>query len=404
MQSTNWPVKLGIQRGIDLKRKICIVTGTRADYGLLNPIMKLVDKDSSLKLQIIATGMHLAPEYGNTYQAIEKDGFQITKKIEMLLASDSEIGIVKSMGLGLIGFADALNELNPDLLLLLGDRFEALIAAQAAMIHKIPIAHIHGGEATQGLIDEAIRHSITKMAHLHFASTEVYRKRIIQLGEIPEHVFNFGAPGLDNIKNLPLLTREAICQELGIKQSDRYFLVTYHPVTLSNESPKAQLEHLFKALDQFKEHKVVITLPNADPKGREIAELLKNYQQNKTERVSIHISLGQIRYLSACKHADAVIGNSSSGIIEVPFLGVTSINIGERQKNRITPESVINVRADEQEIANGISSALTQQGKLRDIRTPYGDGNASPKIVEVLKNFKLDNILMKQFYDVDFNI
>ena len=387
------------------KRKICIVTGTRAEYGLLYWLMKEIQCDSSLELQIIATGMHLSPEFGLTYKKIEEDGFTINEKVEMLLSSDTPVGIAKSVGLGVIGFADALARQKPDILVVLGDRLEILAAAQAAMIARIPIAHIHGGETTEGAIDEAIRHAITKMSHFHFTAAEPYRRRVIQLGEAPERVLSYGAPGLDNIKKLKLLNRTAFEKAINFSLGKKSFLVTYHPVTLSSASPEQSFKELTKALDQFPEAKIIFTKANSDTAGRTINYNIEKYVEQNPQRAKVFTSMGQLLYLSAVKNMDIVIGNSSSGIIEAPSFHKPTVNIGQRQQGRLKADSVIDCEEQERAIVAAISKGLSSEFKitLKDTHNPYGRGNASLKIKDYLKKVSLENILMKKFYDVNFN-
>lgn len=383
------------------KRKICIVTGTRAEYGLLYWLMKEVDEDPVLQLQIIATGMHLSPEFGLTYQEIEADGFKIDAKVEMLLSSDSPVGIVKSMGLGLVGFADALDRLKPDIVVLLGDRFEILAAAQAALVARMPIAHIHGGESTEGLIDEPIRHAITKMAHLHFTAAKPYQRRVIQMGESPERVFCVGAPGLDHIHRKELLGKADLEKSIGLHLDNGYFLVTYHPVTLEKETSASQAKALLTALDAFPKHSVLFTASNSDTDGRIIGSLIDEYVKKNPARCVVHTSLGQLRYLSAIRHADVVVGNSSSGLTEAPALFRATVNIGDRQRGRLMADSVISCGNESKEIVSAIEKALSQdfQATLKDVKNPYGAGGASKKIKDILKNFSLDeNLLKKSFY------
>lgn len=382
-------------------RKICVVTGTRAEYGLLYWLMKEIQEDPDLELQIIATGMHLSPEFGLTYRLIEQDGFHIDYKVEMLLSSDTPVAITKSLGLGVIGFADALEQLKPDILVVLGDRYEILAATQAAMIARIPIAHIHGGETTQGVIDEAIRHAVTKMSHFHFVAAEPYRRRVIQLGEEPERVHNVGAIGLDNLVRMPLLSREELENAIQFKLGEVNFLVTYHPVTLKEVSSEHAVRELIAALDKFPEAKVIITKANADTNGRVINKLFEEYAQKWPGRVLFSASLGQINYLSAMKHVDVVIGNSSSGIIEAPFLKKPSINLGERQKGRLMAESVIQCDEVAKAIEQAVRKALSPEFHKDSLfDSPYGYGNASVRIKDYLKHVNLDEILMKPFYDL----
>jgi len=386
-----------------MPRKICVVTGTRAEYGLLYWLMREIQQDPDLELQLIVTGTHLSPEFGYTVQVIEQDGFPIHERIEMLLASDTPAAVTKSMGLALIGFADAYARLQPDIVVILGDRYEIMTAAQAAMIARIPIAHIHGGERTEGAIDEAIRHSITKMAHLHFVSTEEYRRRVIQLGEHPDKVFNFGAIGIDNIVNLNLLNRDELEQSLNFSLGDKYFVCTYHPVTLDASGPSQAFRNLLDALREFPDYKVIMTKPNADPNSHIIIQMMEEFAQEQRDRVLVVASLGQLRYLSAVKHCDLVIGNSSSGIIEVPSLMKPTVNIGDRQKGRAAGASVIHVSENKEEIVQAIHQALSASFRRIVAESPsiYGHGNVSARIKEVLKHHSLSNILYKSFYDLD---
>ncbi|MGC5324877.1 UDP-N-acetylglucosamine 2-epimerase [Brevibacillus sp. SYSU BS000544] len=383
------------------KRKICIVTGTRAEYGLLYWLMKEIQIDTELELQIIVTGMHLSPDHGLTYQIIEQDGYVINEKVEMLLASDTPVGITKSIGLATIGFADALNRLRPDIMVVLGDRYEILAAVQAALVAKIPVAHIHGGETTEGAIDEAIRHSITKMSQIHFVAADVYRNRVIQLGEHPSRVYCFGAPGIENINKLSLLRKEELEAELGISFDRPTFLVTYHPVTLSNEPTEQGMESLLLSLERFTDSNIIFTMPNSDTNGKIIAQMVHNFVKRHNERSKVFVSLGQMRYLSTIKYCDVVIGNSSSGIIEAPFFKKPTVNIGDRQKGRLKASSVIDTVEIEEEITKSIKYALSPafQEKLKSTASLYGTGNVSRKMKETLKTVKLDNILMKTFYD-----
>ncbi|MBF0232993.1 MAG: UDP-N-acetylglucosamine 2-epimerase (hydrolyzing) [Desulfamplus sp.] len=386
------------------KRKICVVTGTRAEYGLLYWLMKEIQEDSYIKLQIIVTGMHLSPEFGLTYQTIEQDGFKINEKVEMLLSSDTPAGIAKSMGLGLIGFADALVRLKPDILVLLGDRFEIFVAAQAGMVAKIPIAHIHGGETTEGAFDEAIRHSITKMAHFHFAAAELYRRRIIQLGESPKRVFNYGAIGLDNINKLKLLEKDDFEKAINFKLGSSSFLITYHPVTLGSIEVDKSINELFKAIDHFSNVRILFTKSNADTAGRKINQQIDEYAKKNPERVKVFTSMGQLLYLSAIKHTYVVIGNSSSGIIEVPAFLKPTINIGKRQQGRLRADSIIDCEENETAIVTAIKRALSSdfQEIIKKSVNPYGQGNVSFKIKEYLKNVSLHNIIIKRFNDIDY--
>ncbi|HET8887035.1 MAG TPA: UDP-N-acetylglucosamine 2-epimerase [Salinimicrobium sp.] len=384
-------------------RKICVVTGTRAEFGLMSWLIKFLQDDPQVELQLIVTGMHLSPEFGLTYKEIEKTGFFINKKVEMLLSSDSDVGISKSMGLAQIGFADAFDELKPEIIVLLGDRFEIFSAASAAMIARIPIAHIHGGEVTEGVIDESIRHSITKMSHLHFTATEAYRNRVIQLGESPKKVFNVGSPGLDNLAYLDLLDRNDFEESIRFKLNKRNLLITYHPVTLETHTSEEQFNSLLKAIDDLEDTNFIFTMPNSDMDGRIIMKQIQDYVSKNKHRACAFESMGQKRYLSALRHVDVVLGNSSSGLAEAPSFKVATVNIGDRQKGRIRAESVIDCQPESEEIKQAIQTALSDEfrNKLKSVKNPYGEGGASQKIVEILKKIDLKNILKKKFYDLE---
>ena len=386
-----------------IRRKICVVTGTRAEYGLLYWLMKGIDVDPELELQIIATGMHLSPEFGNTYRQIEKDGFVITRKVDMLLSSDSEVGISKSMGLGMIGFADAFSDLQPDLVVVLGDRFEIFSAVSAAMIAKNPVAHIHGGEATEGLIDESIRHSITKMSHIHFPSTKKYAERIGQMGENPEDIFCYGAPGLDNIHKLKLLNREQLARDLDLPTKKQWALVTYHPETLEKDKAKIHIKAILESIKELADIFWIFTSPNADTEGRVIKKAIENHVRHNSKNSKLFNSLGQLRYLSLLKNSIVMVGNSSSGIIEAPSFSLPVINIGNRQQGRIKAENVIDIfDCEKAEIITVIKKAISKEFKdsINKIENPYGDGNTSDKIIEVLKTYSLPDILKKKFHDL----
>lgn len=382
-------------------RKICVVTGTRAEYGLLYWLMKEIQSDASLELQVIVTGMHLSPEFGLTYKEIEKD-FTINRKIEMLLSSDTSVGIAKSMGLAQISFAEAYDELSPDIVVVLGDRFEIFSAATAAMIARIPIAHIHGGETTEGAFDEAIRHSITKMSHLHFVATEAYRQRVIQLGEAPDKVFNFGAPGLDNILNLHLLTKEELEKETGFRLGKKNLLVTFHPVTLEQRTAKEQFQQLLAALDELSDTQIIFTKANADTDGRVINTMIDSYVAANKDKAIAFTSLGHLRYLSALQYVDAVVGNSSSGLTEAPSFKIGTINIGDRQRGRIKAASVIDCAPDRRAIIDAIEQLYSPgfQKSLCDVTNPYGEGGSSQKIAGILRSHPLAQLLKKTFNDL----
>jgi len=382
-------------------RKICIVTGARAEYGLLYWLMKEIADDSELQLQVVATGMHLSPEFGLTYRQIEADGFTIDAKVEMLLSSDSAVGIAKSMGLGVIGFADALDRLKPDILVVLGDRFEILAAAQAALVSRIPIAHIHGGETTEGAFDEGIRHAISKMAQWHFVAAEPYRKRVVQMGESPDRVFNYGAPGLDQLSTLAWLERKDLEAALQIQLATPLFLVTYHPVTLAAGNPEEPMAELLNALEAFPEATVIFTYPNADTGGRVLIECIDRFVAQNQKRARAFISLGQQRYLSLMREADVVIGNSSSGLTEAPALKKATVNIGDRQKGRLKASSVIDAAENSQDITQAIQLALSEEfrGNLAETVSLYGLGSVSQKIKTTLKAVKPE--VRKAFFDIE---
>ena len=383
-------------------RKICVVSGTRAEYGLLRWVMEGIRNSPKLELQVIATGMHLSPEFGLTYREIEKDGFRIDHKVEMLLSSDTPVGVTKSMGLGMIGFADALDELKPDLLLVLGDRYEIFASSSSAMIARIPIAHLHGGEATEGSIDEAIRHSVTKMSHLHFVATEEYQQRVIQLGENPERVFHVGGLGIDNIQKLKLLNKVELEKSLGFKFGRKNLLVTFHPVTLEIETVSEQMEELLDALEKLENVHIVFTMPNADTGGRILFKMIEDFV-SKNPSSKAFTSLGQTRYLSCLNHVDGVIGNSSSGLAEAPTFKIGTINIGDRQRGRIKARSVIDCEPNEPSITSAIKKLYSSdfQNKLTTVKNPYGCGGASESIVNILNEVSLDGLLKKKFCNLN---
>ncbi|WGS85273.1 UDP-N-acetylglucosamine 2-epimerase [Methylomonas sp. UP202] len=383
-------------------RKICVVTGSRAEYGLLYWLLKEIQADPDLTLQLVATGMHLSPEFGLTWRQIEADGFSIARKVEMLLSSDTPTGISKAMGLGLIGFADAFSELNPDIVVVLGDRFEIFAAAQAAMNLRIPIAHIHGGELSEGAVDDAIRHALTKLSHLHFTAAEVYRQRVIQLGEQPQRVFNVGAPGLDNIARLPLLDRAGLEQAIDFKFAERNLLATFHPATLEAETAAEQFQQLLQALDAFPEVRVIFTYSNADAGGRVIAGLIEDYRARWPERVAAFVSLGSLRYLSAMRHVDAVVGNSSSGILEAPAFKIPTVDIGDRQRGRLCAASVLHCPPQAEAIQAALEKVWSGElaETLANLHQPYGTGGASARIKDLLKRSDLGDLLKKRFYDI----
>lgn len=384
-----------------MTRKVCVITGTRAEYGLLRWVMQGIKEDPELTLQVVATGMHLSPEFGLTFREIEKDGFQIDRKVEMLTSSDTPVGIAKSMGLGLIGFADALNELKPDLIVVLGDRFEIFAAVSAALVARIPVAHLHGGETTEGAFDEALRHSITKMAHLHFVAALEYRQRVIQLGEQPDRVFLVGGLGIDNIKRSKLLNRAELEASIDFKLGHKNLLITFHPVTLENSTATEQMAELLKVLAGLADTQLIFTMPNADNDGRALIKMVQQFvAQHPNARA--FPSLGQLRYLSCIAQVDGVVGNSSSGLAEVPSFKKGTINIGDRQRGRLQAASVINCEPVHQSIDAALKKLYTAdfQASLSQVKNPYGEGGASEKVVEIIKNCATDGLVKKSFCDL----
>jgi GDP/UDP-N,N'-diacetylbacillosamine 2-epimerase (hydrolysing) len=382
-------------------KKICVVTGTRAEYGLLRWVMEGIRQSPTLELQLVATGMHLSSEFGMTVEAIEADGFKVNRKVDMLLSSDTAVGVTKSMGIGMIGFADALDELKPDMILVLGDRYEIFSAAVSAMIARIPIAHLHGGETTEGAFDEAIRHSITKMSHLHFVAAEGYRQRVIQLGEQPEHVFNVGGLGIDNILRLNLLARDELEAALNFKLAKRNLLVTFHPVTLEQNTSAQQLDELLAALSELRDTGLIFTMPNADTEGRVLFRKIEDFCARHPQ-ARAYTSLGQLRYLSCVQHVDGVVGNSSSGLAEAPSLKKGTINIGDRQRGRIKAESVIDCEPNRDQIRVAMQRLFSEEfvHVTKQVVNPYGTGGAAEKIIAVLEDCRLDGILKKSFFDL----
>lgn len=382
-------------------RKVCIVTATRADYGLLKPLMDLIQQSEEFELQIIATGAHLSPEFGLTYKAIENDGFIINEKVEILLSSDTPSSISKTMGLAMIGLADALPRLNPDLLVILGDRYEMLAIVSSATIFKIPIVHLHGGEITEGAYDDAIRHAISKLSFLHFTSTEVYRNRVIQMGEAPERVFNVGAIGLDNIKTMQLLSKEELEKDLDIKFKKYNYQVTFHPETLTNLSSEEQFKILLDVVSKQKDSFFIFTKANADTDGRIINQMIDQFVAKYPNIAKAYTSLGSLRFLSVVSVCDAIVGNSSSGILEAPSLHTATINIGDRQKGRIQADSIINVNCNTTEIENAFEDVKNNWSKERlvNIQNPYDNGGAAEKIIKQLIEIEFSNKI-KNFYNL----
>jgi GDP/UDP-N,N'-diacetylbacillosamine 2-epimerase (hydrolysing) len=384
-----------------MSRKICVVTSSRADYGLLRWVMQGIKDDPELNLQIIATGMHLSPTFGLTYRVIEEDGFRVDAKVEILGSSDSPATIAESMGRALAGTAKAFSELKPDLVVVLGDRFEIFAATAAALVTKIPVAHLHGGETTIGAFDEAFRHSITKMSHLHFVATDEYRSRVLQLGENPKNVYLVGGVGIDSIKSLPLLSKEDFENHLGTKLHTKSLLITFHPVTLDSDSPEQQMKELLAALSHLHDTTLIFTMPNADTGGRMLIKMIEEFV-GQNENAKMFISLGQLNYLSCISHVDGVVGNSSSGLTEVPTFKKGTINVGDRQMGRIQASSVINCEPKEKDIKRAIETLYSHDFKsnLATTINPYGEGGASARIVKALKEASLEGIVKKTFYDL----
>ncbi len=387
-----------------MKRNICVFTGTRADYGILSSLMTRLKDDSQIRLSIVASGMHLSNEFGLTYQLIEADGFRIDEKVETLLDADTASSVCTSMGLGMVGYQASLKRLAPDILIVLGDRFEAFTIVACALVLNLPVAHIHGGEKTTGAIDDGFRHAITKMSHLHFTCAEPYRKRVIQLGEHPDRVFNVGALGVENIKHLPLLSKDAFYSKYGIPKNRPYMLVTFHPVTLENQRAESQFNEVLSALsdERFKAYAIIITKANADACGRIINKRIDKFTHENPDRVMAFTSMGQINYLSAMKYASAVVGNSSSGILEAPSFGIPVINIGKRQNGRISPENVIHCKTQKALIVESLARAISPKFKdsLALIKSPFDKEDTAMTIKNLIKEYDLSGIVLKEFYDI----
>jgi UDP-N-acetyl-D-glucosamine 2-epimerase, UDP-hydrolysing len=381
-------------------KKICVVTGTRAEYGLMSRLMKLIQDEKELQLQIIATNMHLSPEFGLTYKEIEADGFVIDKKVHMLLSSDTSNATVKSAGLGTIGFADAYEDLQPDMIMVLGDRYEILAAVSAALLYKIPVVHLHGGEITEGAYDDSIRHAVTKMSHLHFTSTEEYRQRVIQMGEDPGNVYYVGALGCDNIRTVPLMTKKELEQSIRFSVDRNTILVTFHPVTMEEGTAEEQFSALLNALDEVPDLRIVFTMPNSDTDGRIISDMIKGFVEQHSDRSVYFTSLGLKRYLSALQYIGGVVGNSSSGIIEVPSFHIPTLNIGDRQKGRTAAESVLNCLPVKKDIKQKLQLILDNnyREKLKDIQNPYDKPGTAIEIVRILKCKSIEP--GKKFYTI----
>lgn len=384
-----------------MKRKVCVITGSRAEYGLLRWVMQGIHDSDRLDLQLLVTGAHLAPAFGETYREIEADGFTIDRKIDLQLGADTDLSIAKAMALALNGFAQALQDLRPDVLLVLGDRYEVFSAAAAAMVCRVPIAHLHGGETTEGAIDEAIRHAITKMAHLHFVAAPDYARRVIQLGEDPQRVYLVGGLGIDSILRQPVLARDELSASMDFRFLARNLLVTFHPVTLEDASATHQMSELLQALDTLEDTGLIFTMPNADPGALGMTTQIEQFVAAHPN-ARLYASLGQQRYFSCIRQVDGVIGNSSSGLLEVPSFGKGTVNIGDRQRGRLTATSVIHCEPAKPAILDAVHTLYSDgfQRQLKDVCNPYGDGGASRKIVHILENRSLKNILKKSFHDL----
>ncbi len=386
-------------------RKICVFSGNRADYGLLEPLMHRIKQDESLLLQLLVSGSHLAETFGMTYRLIEADGYVINEKVDILQDEDGAADISRAMGLGMRKFAKAIERLKPDLSVVLGDRYETFSFVSAALVSHLPVAHIHGGELSFGAWDDALRHCITKMSHLHFTCADAYRKRVIQLGEHPDRVFNVGALGVENIKTVPLLERAAFLDLTGLHRSDQYLLVTYHPATMAGEKNLQDLNNLLSALDkrQFSHFKIVFTKANADTHGMKINKMAEAYVRENSSRAVLFSSMGQANYLSAMKHAAAVVGNSSSGILEAPCFKVPVINVGTRQDGRIRAENIIDSDCETTNIVNALQKGLSSDfaGTLGHMKNPFEKPDTAARILDVLKTIDLEQIRMKRFFDLN---
>jgi GDP/UDP-N,N'-diacetylbacillosamine 2-epimerase (hydrolysing) len=387
------------------EKKICIVTGSRAEYGLLYWLIKEINNNQHLKLQLIVTGMHLSKEFGSTYKEIEKD-FKIDKKIDMQLFSDTAVGISRSIGIAQKSFSEAYNQLKPDIIVVLGDRYEIFSAVSAAMISRIPIAHIHGGEITEGVIDEAIRHCITKMSHLHFTAAEEYSKRVIQLGEHPSKVFKVGGLGIENIKRLKLLSKKNFEKIINFKLNIKNILVSFHPVTLEKNTSKKQFLEILEAIDDLKDANIILTKTNSDIDGKVINSMIDEYVGKNQDKSIAITSMGQLNFLSALQYMDFIIGNSSGGLLEAPSFKIGTINIGDRQKGRIKAKSVVDCLPNKKSIKDAIKKVYSNefQKLLKNVKNPFDEGCASKKIVKILNSISTDDLLKKSFFNVKYSL
>lgn len=383
-------------------RKICIATGTRADWGLLCTVAKALKEREDVKLQIVATNMHLSPKFGNTYKEIVAAGFKINCHVPLLDSSDTPGDTVRSMSIAMSGFANAFEELRPDMVIILGDRYEMLAVASTALIFRIPIVHISGGAISEGAFDDSIRHAITKMSSIHLTETEEYRQRVIQLGENPKRVINTGAIGVYNINHTEFLSQEAISKSVGLQVDKDTLIVTFHPATLDDEDPSIQCQNLLKALDSHKECKIIFTYPNNDTNGKMIINHIEEYVGKNKGRCVVFPSLGQLRYLSVLRYAGAAVGNSSSGIVEVPSMGIPSLNIGIRQRGRMAAESVVNCGVTTEEIDNGLKTILSDEmrEKAHNCKNPYEQPDTLNKMISAICETPLEGLTIKPFYDL----
>ena len=389
-----------------MKKKICVFTGGRAEYGLLRPLLEELKDNPMIDLQILVTGMHLSREFGLTYKLIEEDGYNINEKVEIILSSDSPVSISKSMGLGLISFSESLIKLRPDIIVTLGDRFENMSIVTSAWVCRIPVAHIQGGEKTLGAIDDQFRHCITKLSTLHFVAAEEYRNRVIQLGENPNNVFNVGALNVESLKKVKILSKEKLEKIINFKIDKRTILVTFHPVTLENNTAEKDFKQLLDAIDLIKNLRIIFTKTLADTNGRVINHMIDDYVMNNPDKSVAFTSMGQLKYISALNYIAAVVGNSSSGVIETPSLKLPTVNIGVREKGRIMDKNVISVAQDVNEIKEGIDKSLTEKFKssLYGMQSSYEKEGTSKNIAKILSNYKLPRTTMKEFYDIKFDL
>ena len=387
-------------------RKICVFTGGRAEYGLLKPLLDEIVISHSLELKLLVSGMHLSSEFGLTYKKIEDDGFVCDEKVEMILSSDTTVSICKSMGLGMIGFSEALERIKPDIFVILGDRFETMVAATAALVCRIPVAHIQGGELTFGAIDDQFRHAITKMSLLHFVTTDEYQKRVIQLGEDPDRVFNFGAINVDAMKKIQPLSKLELEKQINFSLGPRTILVTFHPVTLENDTAGNYFSQLLKAIDEIGDLKVIFTKTNADTDGRIINNLIDLYVERNPKNTVAFTSLGQMRYISLLHYISAVVGNSSSGIIETPTFKIPTVNIGDREKGRVLANNVITCKQSIKAIRSAIEKVLSDEFKdsIKDMISPYDKDETAKNIVKTIREYEIPSTTKKEFYDISSSL